>query len=247
MENNFNLYGKYYDLLYKQKDYDSEATYISSCIRQYTPYASKLLEFGSGTGRHGLILQKMGYEVFGLERSHQMVAEATQAGFRCQQADITSFQLDNKFDAVISLFHVISYLTENSELESTFRNAANCMNPGGLFIFDVWYSPAVYLQKPEARIKRVENKDLYIIRFAEPEVHDEINVVDVNYTVLAKEKNTHQWTEFHETHSMRHFTIPEIHFLADLSGFEILRTEEPITGNPPSAKTWGICFILRKK
>lgn len=159
MKDNFDLYSQYYNLLYQNKDYNAEAKYISACIESYFPNAKTILEFGSGTGGHGLILQKMGYAIFGLERSKQMVEEAQFHGFKCKHADITNFKIDRKFDAVISLFHVISYIIDNESLMKVFSNASNNLNSGGLFMFDVWYSPAVYYQKPETRIKKVENDE----------------------------------------------------------------------------------------
>ncbi|NWJ51797.1 MAG: class I SAM-dependent methyltransferase [Bacteroidetes bacterium] len=247
MSNNFNLYSKYYDLLYRNKDYIAEANYIDSCIKSYSPYAKKILEFGSGTGGHGLILKKSGYDIYGLERSKQMVEEALLHGFPCEQADITNFELTAKFDVVISLFHVISYINDNPSLEKVFRNASKNLDIGGLFIFDIWYSPAVYHQKPETRIKKVENEEIIVIRMAEPENHINSNVVDVNYSIMVKDKRIEKWTEFHETHSMRHFSIPEISLLASFTGFELLKAEEFLTKRNPSINTWGVNFILRKK
>lgn len=246
MNDNFNLYSKYYDLLYKSKDYNAEANYISKCIKAYSPNAKTILEFGSGTGGHGLILQKIGYDIYGLERSQQMVDEARHQGFPCEQADITNFEIDRKFDAVLSLFHVISYINDNDSLVQVFRNASSCLNAGGLFIFDVWYTPAVYHQKPETRIKKVENSEISVIRLAEPEIHVNNNVVDVNYTILVREKSADKWMEFQEKHPMRHFSIPEIGLLATLTGFNLLRAEEFLTGNIPSENTWGVNFILKK-
>lgn len=247
MNNNFNLYSKYYDLLYRGKNYSAEANYISECIKSLSPNAKTIVEFGSGTGGHGLILQKMGYDIYGLERSNQMVAEARLLGFPCEQADITDFGIDRKFDAVISLFHVISYINDNASLEKVFRNASKCLNSSGLFIFDVWYTPAVYNQKPETRIKKVENEEISIIRMAEPVIHVNNNIVDVNYSILVKIKNEDKWVEFQEKHPMRHFSITEISLLAMLTGFELLRAEEFLTGNEPSENTWGVNFILKKK
>ena len=129
-----------------------------------------ILELGSGTGAHGLILQNIGYDIYGLEQSLQMTDKANLRGFPCEQADIREFTIDRKFDAVISLFHVISYIIDNESLNQVFKNASNCLNPGGLFIFDVWYSPAVYHQKPEIRIKKVEDEEICVIRLAEPEM-----------------------------------------------------------------------------
>jgi SAM-dependent methyltransferase len=246
MNNNFDLYSKYYDLLNNNKDYNAEAKYIYSCINSQSSKAKSILEFGSGTGIHGLILQKMGFDIYGLERSQQMVDIARLNGFKCEQADITKFDMDRKFDVVISLFHVISYINDNDSLIKVFRNALKCLNSEGLFIFDIWYTPAVCHQKPEIRIKKVESSELSIIRIAEPEIHTNNNVVDVNYSILIKNKKTEKLTEFQEKHPMRHFSIPEISLLATLTGFEILKTEEFLTKNQPSENTWGVNFILKK-
>lgn len=246
MNDYFNLYSEYYDLLYENKDYDAEANYVSACIKNYSPDAKTILEFGSGTGGHGLILQKMGYDIYGLERSKQMIEEARLHGFPCEQADLINFEIDRKFDAVVSLFHVICYMNDNESLKKVFRNASKRLNSGGLFIFDVWYSPAVYHQKPETRIKKVENAEISVIRMAEPEIHSGKNVVDVNYTILVKNKSTDKWIVFQEKHPMRHFSIPEISLLASFTGFDLLKAEEFLTGNLPSENTWGVCFILKK-
>ena len=247
MNDNFNLYSKYYDLLYKNKNYNAEAIYIVEVIKSITPNAKTILEFGSGTGGHGLILGKIGYDIYGLELSQQMVNEARSLGFRCEQADIVNFNIDRKFDAVISLFHVICYINDNISLEKVFRNAAVCLNEGGLFVFDVWYSPAVYYQKPETRVKRVENSEISVIRIAEPCIHINKNIVDVNYSILVEDKKTGKWIEFQEKHSMRHFSIPEIDIMARLTGFEMVKAEEFLNRNEASENSWGVCFILKKK
>jgi SAM-dependent methyltransferase len=247
MNNNFNLYSKYYDILNQGKDYTAEANYVSECIKKYSPSAKTILEFGSGTGKHGLMLQNMGYEIYGLERSSQMADEAKLKGFNCEQADITSFELDKKFDVVISLFHVISYINDNPSLEKVFINASNHLNTKGLFIFDIWYSPAVYHNKPETRIKKVENSEISVLRIAEPEIHNSKNVIDVNYSIFVKDKLTDKMTEIQEKHPMRHFSIPEIGLLSAFTGFEVLKAEEFLTGNEPSENTWGVNFILKKK
>lgn len=246
MKNNFDLYSKYYNLLYHKKDYIAEADYITKCIEKYFPGAKSILEFGSGTGRHGMILKKKGYDIYGLERSKKMVDVARSYGFPCEYADITKFHLARKFDTVLSLFHVISYINDNASLVNVFKNAYKSLNPGGLFLFDVWYSPAVYYQKPEIRIKRVENDEISLIRVAVPEMHNNENIVDVNYTILVKAKAENNWIEFQEKHPMRHFTIPEIDVISSFLGFELIKSEEFLSGNKPSENTWGVIFILKK-
>jgi len=243
---NFGLYSKYYDLLYADKEYEKEAEYVMDLIRTFNKGTASILEFGSGTGKHGKLFKAGGFEHYGIERSNEMVEEAHKTGVECEQGDITSFKLDKKFGVVISLFHVISYLTTNKEVNECFTKANEHLEDGGLFIFDTWYTPAVYFNKPENRIRKVGNELLDVTRFASPAIHYNSNIVDVNFTVFIKEKADNRTTELVEKHPMRHFSIPEIALFAEINGFAIERIEEFLSGQEPSENTWGVCFVLRK-
>jgi SAM-dependent methyltransferase len=246
MNSNFKLYSKYYNLLYKDKDYNSEVNYIVEQLSKYGTGVQSILEYGSGTGGHGLLLNEKGFDVYGLERSEDMVSVAKEKGLACTVADITNFQLDKKYDALIAIFHVISYLTSNQALISAFTNAYNHLSDEGIFLFDVWYSPAVYNLKAVPRIKRIQNEELKVIRIAEPLIDSNKNMVDVQFSVIARDLLSGEVSELIESHPMRHFSIPEIGLLAEHTGFEILKVEEFLTGKAPSEKTWGVCFILKK-
>lgn len=243
----FNTYSRYYDLLYRDKDYSAEVEYIDKLLRHYGVQGVELLEFGSGTGKHGRLLSERGYRVTGIERSAEMVAQATAVdGFECRQGDICTIQLGCTFDAVLSLFHVISYQISNEAVRDVFARAAEHLLPGGLFVFDVWYSPAVYAQRPSVRVKRLEGEGTRITRIAEPYIRCNENCVDVNYSIFAEELATGTIQTLTETHPMRHFSLPELDLLADHAGFERLIAEAFLTGEDPSEDTWGICIVLRK-
>lgn len=243
----FNAYSRYYDLLYQDKDYPGEAAYIHELLNRSGIHNGDLLEYGSGTGKHGRLLAAQGYTVHGIERSADMVAEAeTAPGFTCQQGDIASTSMGRTYDAVLSLFHVISYQTINAQLHAVFANAAAHLNHSGLFIFDFWYSPAVYAQKPLVRVKRMADDQVEITRIAEPVIYPNENRVDVNYTIYARERDAGSVQTLQETHPIRHFSLPEIDILAGVHGFERLAAEEFLTGNAPSESTWGVCVILKR-
>jgi SAM-dependent methyltransferase len=247
MSQPFAFSSRYYDLLYQEKDSVAEAAYVDQLLQHHGITGPELLEFGSGTGRHGCLLASRGYRVHGIERSASMVAAAQQAeGFSCQQGDITSTQLLRRFNAVVALFHVVSYQTTNPAVQAVFANAAHHLDHGGLFLFDVWYSPAVAFQRPELRIKRLQTRDLAITRIAEPTIHPNANRVDVHYTVMAQDLGTGSFQSFEETHPMRHFSLPELDLLAESAGFERLTVEEWLTGAQPSETSWGVCLVLRK-
>ena len=244
----FDAYSRYYDLLYREKDYVAEVGYIDDILIRHKIGGRDLLEFGSGTGKHGRLLAERGYRVTGIERSAAMVAQAAVAeGFDCQRGDICVAQLGRTFDAVLALFHVVSYQVDNASVCAVFDRAADHLRPGGLFVFDVWYSPAVYAQRPEVRVKRVADRDAEVTRIAEPKIWPNENRVDVNYTIFARELATGVCRTLSETHMMRHFSLPEIDLLADRSGFDRLSAEAFLTGEEPSERTWGLCVVLRKQ
>lgn len=261
----FNDYARYYDLIYQDKDYAAEADYVTSLLSRFDSHARHLLEFGSGTGVHGRLLAEHGYHVLGLDSSSEMILQARRSirsdaaqlhqgkkgtrngSFDCREGDIRQTQIKDSFDAVLALYHVISYMVTNADVIATFNNAHRHLKTGGYFLFDIWYSPAVLAQRPEVRIKRVEDEQVKIVRLAEPVIHPNQNLVDVNYTLNAEEIATHRLTTIQETHHMRHYSLPELELLAGFTGFSLLHSEEFLTGEKPSEKTWGVCCVLRKE
>jgi SAM-dependent methyltransferase len=243
----FDAYGYYYDLLYRDKDYAGEVAYLQDLLMRNGIRRGRLLEFGSGTGKHGCLLANLGHVVHGIELSAEMVAKAEKVnGFTCQQGDITVVNVNQKYDAVLSLFHVISYLTKNQQLDDVFSNAAKHLNKDGLFIFDFWYGPAVYAQRPTVRIKRMMDDNFHITRLAEPVIYPNENRVDVNYTIFAKDLVSGKLQTITESHPMRYFSLPEIDLLSTSHGFERIGAEEFLSRQPVGENTWGACVILRK-
>lgn len=238
-------YSSYYNLLYADKDYSAEAAYIDALIKKYSPGTKTILEYGSGTGGHGVLLKEKGYDILGIERSAAMADIARSRGLKCEVGDITTLKLDKTFDTVISLFHVISYINNNNQLLKLFADTQKRLRSGGVFIFDTWFSPAVLHQMPERREKKMENNEVEVFRTAVPEIDHFANVVHVNYHIQLKYKNNDVVREFDEKHSMRHFGVPEIALLAGQTGFELIRSEEFLTSADPSEQTWGVTFILK--
>lgn len=243
----FDAYSRYYDLLYRDKDYAGEAAYVHGLLGRHGRGAGDLLELGCGTGKHGRLLAQHGWRVHGIERSEAMVAQAVQGeGFTCQVGDIRTTRMHRTYDAVLSLFHVVSYQTGNEDVQSVFARAGEHVPGGGLFVFDFWYSPAVYAQRPSVRVKRMADEHVEITRIAEPATYPDENRVDVHYTIYARDRASGAVQTLTEVHAMRHFSLPEIDLLAAASGFRRIAAEEFLTGRPPGEDTWGVCVVLRK-
>jgi SAM-dependent methyltransferase len=252
---NFELYGDYYDLFNSDKDYASEINYIMLGLYKHLGERSfNILELGSGSGGHAQFLSanENVISILGIERSPAMVEIANNKNipkFNSQVGDISKLhEIDTglKYNVALSLFHVVCYLETNDNLLSCFRGVVNKLEQGGLFIFDVWYSPAVYYQRPETRVRRKENEELKATRIAESRVFSDLNVVDVNFEIIITDKKTKNLIAFNETHRMRHFSTPEINLLASTTGFKVVDAHEFLTCNAPSENTWGVTYILKK-
>jgi len=223
MSSPFDLYTRYYDLLYRDKDYAAEAAYVAAAIRRRAPSATRILELGCGTGGHAEHLARLGFSVHGIDLSDGMLerANARRAQLPADVAsrlsyapgDARSVRVGESFDAVISLFHVMSYQTSNADLQAAYATAAAHLAPGGAFVYDYWYGPAVLTQQPGQRVRRLADDDIKVTRIAEPQLHGERNVCDVNYTLFVEAVATGAVHQFHETHPMRYLFLPELDLL----------------------------------
>ena len=246
----FNAYAASYDLLYRDKDYAGEAAYIHRLLQTYAPKATRILELGSGTGKHACLLAQSGYSVLGVERSPGMLTAAQQSLVSSHQAkvsfslgDVRTARLPDAYDAAISLFHVASYQTTNEDLLAYLATARAHLETGGIFVFDAWYGPAVLTDRPVVRVKRVENETAALTRIAEPVWHPQDNCVEVGYQLFVRDKKTEMVDEIHEKHMMRYVFLPEIEQIIGQCGLKLLRAEEWMSGRAPGPDTWGVCFI----
>jgi SAM-dependent methyltransferase len=252
----FGNYSRYYDLLYRDKDYAAEAEFMVKLIKQHSSSAKRILELGCGTGKHAALLAEKGYEMHGVDRSVAMLeaAEARrqnqapelQTRLQFSQGDVRDVQAGSGFDVVMSLFHVVSYQTTNDDLLAMFSNAHTHLKDGGSFIFDYWYGPAVLTDRPTERIKHMESDAIQVTRYAKPVMRPNESIVDVNYTIEITDKATKTLETLHETHHMRYLFAGEIELLARATGFKVQHACEWMTGKQPDFGTWGVCSILTK-
>ena len=247
-----NIYAQYYDLLYSDKDYAGEVDYIIKLIKENSNEAKTLLDMGSGTGKHAELFCNNGYIVHGIDLSEDMLKIAKNR--RKDKEDKLSFShskiqeldLNKKFDVVVSLFHVMCYQNSNNELIKAFEVAKNHLKKDGIFIFDFWYGPAVLTDLPVKRIKRFENEKIKVTRIAEPVMHPDENVVDVNYDVFIKDIDSKKIIEKEELHKVRYFFDTELDMICKQVGFVIKQKYEWMSDKNPDFNSWNVVWIVKK-
>jgi len=244
-------YANAYDVLYKDKDYEKECDFIEELFKIYSFKPSKILDLGCGTGGHAIILGKRGYKVTGIDRSIHMLKKAREKARNIElridfiEGDITNITLDRKFDAVISMFAVMSYQTTNSAIASVCKLAKKSLVAGGMFLFDCWYGPAVLSDKPIPCIKEINlKKDEKIIRFTNPQIDIFNHIVKVNFKMWEIKGN--KVKETLESHPMRFLFPQEIRYFLEVAGFKNVDFYPFLNLNRPvEEKDWNIMVAGR--
>jgi SAM-dependent methyltransferase len=234
-------YASIYDALYRNKDYAQEADFLVSLLNKHASAPVRdLLDLGCGTGLHDVALVQRGFRVHGVDFSPAMVtrAQARQAtlpqslrdALSIQVGDIRALTLARCYDAVISLFHVMSYQVNDADVAATLRNARQHLLPGGLLVFDFWHGPAVVAEGPSAREKSVETEAYTAVRVTRPTWEKERDVVRVRYDVTITDKATREIANVHEEHVVRYFFLDWLIPRVEQADFQIVEQGEWPTG-----------------
>ncbi len=251
-------YVSVYDALYGDRDYAMEAQFALDQVRNVGPGTPlEILDLGCGTGLHAVQLAQTGISVTGVDRSADMIAVA---GARTESlpedlrgrldfrvGDVRTANFFHHYDAVFSLFHVMSYMTKDSDLEATIQTARRHLNAGGAFLFDFWHGPAVVREPPRLQIKAVQAGQRHIRRKTVPEWDQARCIVRVNYDIEIKNIVSGELTQEREQHVVRYFYVDELESRLAVSGFEVVRFGEWLTGIAPSDSTFGVFALARAK
>lgn len=246
-------YSEVYDALYSDKDYAAEANYITQTLIAHgvQPGAS-VLEVGIGTGRHAQLLKASegNFRILGVEPSTSMADQARSRGLAVLEgsAQIALPQLpDGKYDAVLALFHVVSYITDDDELSEFFVQVSRILKPGGIFLFDVWHKDAVLKLGMSERTKRVATQSgNQVVRLASPEIDLANSLGIVNYEIFIQLEGGSKFDRVIEKHTLKFFSPAEINELSRTAGMRLLDSHEFLTRKESSEDTWGVSYVLEK-
>lgn len=119
-------------------------THIVESLEKYAlPQNIEILDVACGTGVVTVELAKKGYEMTGIDLSHDMLGHARERArkhgvkIKLMRDDMRTFSVAQQFPCVISTHDVLDHLFEDKELDQAFQRIAGTLLPDGLFIFDM--------------------------------------------------------------------------------------------------------------
>jgi len=190
------LIARHYDKIMHQVNYQEWAEYILE-IMNLSPLKKKtrLLDIACGTGTMALLMNKKGFEVYGFDRSPEMVKVAKQkvenenvTGVFLFVADFRDIPVKSKeFHGVYSIFDSLNNILDEGELLKIFEKVHDILIEGGAFVFDL--NTDFSLKRDWGNNTKVEESDDVVTIWR---TRYENGISTLNFTVFVKENNKYQ-------------------------------------------------------
>lgn len=152
----------YYHTLYKDRDYSEAQTFMDNLTSYLNlPENGKILDLACGKGRHSVYLNKLGYDVTGVDLSPQSIKHAKQFENSSLNFDVHDMTkpYPKKFDAVFNLFTSFGYFeTEECDLH-TIKSIKSELNETGFGVIDFMNSEYIIDNLVAENTKTVDGID----------------------------------------------------------------------------------------
>jgi SAM-dependent methyltransferase len=248
-------YAKVYDAIYRSKDYEGEVDLIERILTEHwCKGPTRLLDLGCGTGGHALRLAERGHFVVGVDRSTDMLALASakakiarSGSVEFHEADIRKLDLGRQFDAVLMMFTVLGYQLEDSDLMAALATVRRHLNLGGLFLFDVWYGPAVLADRPGDREISVKQGAARVTRKTRASLDLPRHLCHVIFH-LERVEGEGRVEDWQEDHVVRYYFYDELKWALVQSGLDLVRLRSfPDYDAPADESAWNVIGVARAR
>lgn len=203
----------YYHILYKDRDY-SEAQAFMDNLTNYLniPEGGKILDLACGKGRHSVYLNKLGYNVTGVDLSEQSILHAKKFENNTLKFDVHDMTkpYPDTFDAVFNLFTSFGYFENDICNIKTIESIKAELNEFGFGVIDFMNANFVTKNLVAKDVKTIDG-----IEFTQKrKLEDGYIIKDITFTVDNKDY------EFQER--VRAFTLKDFEALFEKAGVYLL-------------------------
>lgn len=129
----------YYHTLYKHRDYKEAEGFVQNLVRFLKlTEDSLLLDLACGKGRHSIYLNKLGFNVIGVDLSKNSIKKAKKHENERLKFKVHDMRdaFETKFDGIFNLFTSFGFFDDDAEDIGILQNIKNGLKPGGVAIID---------------------------------------------------------------------------------------------------------------
>lgn len=216
---------EYFDAHNVSDETESKNAVIEKILKKYK--VNTVLDLTCGTGSQVFFLTKHGYRVIGADFSPALL-EIARARARKEKIDVQFIDGDmrtlqvGQFDAVISIFNAVGHLTKLGFAQA-IRNAYKNLNPGGVFVFDIFNLEAVSDEavKNFAMQVRKQINDTQFFQIQCSTIDREQGLL-TSYDSYMIQKKAEQPQTFVNKFSLQIYTAEELKAMLEKNGFQVL-------------------------
>lgn len=242
------------DLIYDANMYDGMNTFLLDLqfYKKWLPKnkGAKILELCCGTGRLTIPIAKDGYDISGLDYTSSMLEQAkvkaAEAGLdiRFIEADIRTFDLQEKYDLIFIPFNSIHHLYKNEDLFKAFNAVKKHLKNGGLFLLDCFNPNIQYIVEGEKEQKEIagytteDGREVLIKQTMRYENKTQVNRIEWHYYINGEFDST-------QNLDMRMFFPQELDSYLERNGFNIIHKYGGFEEEPFDDKSEKQAFVCK--
>lgn len=160
----------YYHILYKNRGEEEAREFMRNLVSFLKlPEKAEILDLACGKGRHSIFLNKLGYDVTGVDLSANSIAYARQFENQNLKFDTHCMckPLSQKFDAVFNLFTSFGYFEEEEDNFKAIQAIKDELKPNAYGVIDFMNVKKVIRKLIPSEVKTVKDIDFHISRKVE--------------------------------------------------------------------------------
>ncbi len=237
----------FYDKFMSDVPYGEWADYIQKTLEKYGIKEGLVCDLGCGSGTVTTMLSDRGFDMTGIDASAEMLDQAMEKrgdrNILYLQQDIREFELYGTMRAIISVCDTLNYITDKRELKTVFRTAANYLDPGGVFLFDL-HTPYYYEKILGARTFAEADEDCAYIWENRYERRKQINEYCINLFVRSGDRDP-IYIKQTEIHIERAYSREWIEKELKSAGLELLSVTGGYSDRRPTGKSERLVYAAR--
>lgn len=225
-----------YDRLTNDVDYQAVVAFYQQILDREGLKPRTAADLACGTGSVAILLAQKGIQVTGVDISEDMLTVACDKAsglenpplFICQP--LQKLRLPRGVDLAVCALDSLDYILDPEDCKEAIRRIYKCLNPGGIFIFDV--NTPEKLEAMDGQVFLDEDEDVYCVWRGE--FDKQTNICSYGMDLFFREGN--HWQRSFEEHKEYAYSQKQLNEYLKDAGFTDIHVygdrvfEAPIEG-----------------